>query len=250
MRRAALLPLLLVLTALACNTFFPPRPEVAWDPDPAVVVIELATLGGLLPPTYMDSYIPAARVWGDGRIIWTTFDAPGGRRVLAGQLTAAELQALLQRFVDAGFFGWQAFYQPPYQVYDGGTTILTVQLLTESRKVAEYMDGAPAQFDGLVQVLAEGAGAAGGDFVPERGYLRAYRQTGNSAPPEAVWPDERLGFTLAEAETAGRYIEGAALQFAWAALNRSQFGLIASGGQAFQITLQVPGVTYQEPPAP
>ena len=39
MRRAAIFPLLLVLTALACNTFFPPRPEVVWDPDPATVVI-------------------------------------------------------------------------------------------------------------------------------------------------------------------------------------------------------------------
>lgn len=250
MRRWMALLLALAGATLACNTFFPPRPDVAWDPDPAALVIELYSAGGLVPATFMDNYIPAARVWGDGRIIWTTFPAGGSRRVLIGQLTPDELRALLQQFVEAGFFGWQDFYEPPYQIYDGATTTLTVQLQSTSKSVSEYMEGAPAQFHTLGGQLASGAGAAGTDYVPERGYLRAYPLGAGSEPAQFVWPAERFGFGLAEAAGAGRAVDGEALQFAWTALNQAQFASFASDGQLYTLTLQVPGVSYLEPPAP
>lgn len=246
MRRWLFLPALLALTALACNTFFPPRPAVEWDPDPQTVVIELYTAGGLVPQYFLDNYIPAARVWGDGRIIWVEDQAGGGRRVLAGQLTPDAMRALLQQIVDAGFFGWQDTYEPPYQVYDAGSTVFSVHLRATSKTVSEYFQGAPEKFHELAGVMASGAGAAGAEFTPARGYLRAHPQTTGEAASD--WPDAAAGFTLAEAQ-AGRWVEGAALHAAWAAVNQNPWNTpVRSAGQVYQLTLQVPGVSFLEPP--
>jgi hypothetical protein len=236
----------LLAAALACNTLLPPRPELTWDPSPDSIVLETYVAGGLAPMNYMRNYIPDARVWGDGRILWVETNG-SGRRVLEGRLSEEELRALLQQFSDAGFFGWEAHYAPPYQVYDAGTTVLMVNLLSTRKQVTEYFEGAPARFHELAALLRSGAGVSGADFTPERIYLTAFPISDTQSSVEFFWPDQAAGFALAEA-TAGRYVEGEALLYAWQVVNHGYYSIVESAGRRYQLVVQVPGVSLEEPP--
>jgi hypothetical protein len=238
----------LVLATLACSTFFPPRPTIEWDTSPDAIIVESYTAGGLVPQNFALNQIPDARVWGDGRIVWVEYASGGGRRVLEGHLTPDEMTALLERFVEAGFFGWDDFYQPSYQVFDAGTTTLRVNLLGTQKSVSEYFEGAPPKFAELAAWLAQGAGVSGANFVPTRAYLTALPIT-SAQPPDYNWPDEAAGFTLAEA-ASGRYVEGEALTHAWQIVNQNMYAVVRSGGQTYQLVVQVPGLALVEPPAP
>jgi len=235
-----------LLAALACNTLLPPRPELKWDTSPDAVIIETYVTGGMMPINYQMNSIPEARVWGDGRILWVEWEG-GGRRVLEGRLAEAEMRALLQKISDAGFFGWENFYQPRGRIYDAATTTLTVNLLNTRKSVSEYFSGAPAKFHELTAYLSAGAGATGADFTPVRAYLTALPVGDPSIKADYVWPEERAGFTLAEA-TGGRYVEGEALAFAWQVVNQNLNAVVESGGRRYRLLVQVPGVSLEAPP--
>jgi hypothetical protein len=239
----------LALAALACSTVAPPRPALEWDESPEAVIIEAYSGGGLVPQTWILNNLPVARVYGDGRIVWVEWGGDGKRTVYEGTLTREQMTALLTQFSDAGFFGWDNFYGPVETVYDAGTTTLNVNLLSESKGVSEYFEGAPAKFNDLLNTLSEGAGATGTAFAPATGYLTAFPAGDNSQPSDYRWPDETAGFTLAEA-TGGRTIEGEALALAWEIVNAQYYSLVESGGQQYQLALQIPGLSQVEPPQP
>jgi len=59
------------------NPIFAPKPKVEWDTSPGTIVAQAAhpikhSLVSI-PPEYTRNYIPEARLWGDGRIVWATY---------------------------------------------------------------------------------------------------------------------------------------------------------------------------------
>jgi hypothetical protein len=243
--------LALSLAVLACSTLLPPRPETAWDPDPAAVVLQVTNCCGFVPYEVALNYIPDATLWGDGRIVWVEAGPGGQRRVLEGRLTPDEQRGFLDRIAAAGFFGWESNYGD-YSVTDLASRCLTVTLAATRHQVCEYYRGAPAAFDDLYAAAAQGAGAAGADFVPERGYLSARELEGFEPGTTTVvpWPAEAAGFPLAEAQ-GGRWVEGEALRAAWEAVNANFWGqAVEDAGRYYQLVVQVPGLSQSEPPAP
>ena len=132
------------------NTLLPPRPPVEWDPAADNLVVEASSAGGMLPDF---NYVPAARLWGDGRLVWTSYNSNGGRSVQTRTLTPDEMRALIVRIEDEGFFGWNDQYSPSV-VYDAPITCLRVSLTTTSKSVCEMISGAPAGFAGFSQSWA------------------------------------------------------------------------------------------------
>jgi hypothetical protein len=236
----------LALAALACNTLVPPRPAVEWDPAADSLVVEASSAGGMLPDF---NYVPAARLWGDGRLVWSAFNSNGGRTVQTRMLTPDEMRALIVRIENEGFFGWNDQYSPGV-VYDAPITCLRVSLTTASKSVCEILSGAPAGFDRLFAELGSGVGQAGTDFVPERGFLTVTRRESGPADTATDWPAETMGLSLAEAQ-GGVWIEGPALALAWQAVNAHSLSpLLREGEMVYQAKLLVPGVTLLQPPAP
>jgi hypothetical protein len=237
---------LLALPALACNTLFPPRPPVEWDAAANNVVIQANSGGGML---YDPNPMPFAQLRGDGRFIWV--EAVGsGRRVKVANLTTDQVRQLLQAIVDAGFFGWKDSYSPGV-VYDAPSTCLTVSLSSGSKSVCETVSGAPAKFHDLLSMLGTGAGAAGADFVPERGYLKVTPLGAGPAAggtPAVAWPSQQLGLKL-EDVAEGQWIDGDALRLAWSVVNANPLNpILQEGDTYYQAQLLVSGVTGIEPP--
>ncbi len=241
--RTVLLLSILALLLLGCSAA---EPDIEWDRDPSAVVLQFyspyttAGLSGAYDERY---YVPEVRIWGDGRIVWVTQEG-AGRRIMEGQLTEAQMEALMQRIVDAGFFEWEDSYYTP-----GGHSMspmfLRVNLDGRSQEVQEH-GGAPYAYYDLEALLLDGAGAEGQAYVPTQGYLTVRplaRDSGGGEWPAgtAVTPDE-VG--------EGRYIEGEALAFAWGELNKNPVApvYVSYEGETYVIMVQVPGISYFEPP--
>ncbi len=255
-RSARLLPGLaaaaLFVAGLACNTLAAPRPAVAWDADPEALIVNATFCCGLVPMYVAQNYIPDVQIWGDGRMVWVDQNNAGSRRVLTATLKPDQLTALLQQFVDAGFFGWADNYGD-YSITDGASQCVRVVLASASQQVCEYYSGAPPKFHNLYAAATSGAGATGVDYVPVQGYVIASPQTFQTPPDPATylnWPVDSLGLSLA-GQANGVWLEGEALALAWRVVNGDSWQpLVREGDDYYLLTVLVPGVTQTQPPTP
>jgi len=234
------------LLIVACGANAPESPGVAWDTDPRALIVRFyspyttAGLAGAFDDRY---YVPEVQIWGDGRIIWVTQEG-SGRRILEGQLSREEMTALLGRFVEAGFFTWEDEYYTP-----GGHSMppmhLMVTMADRSKEMSEH-GGAPDAYYELEELLRSGAGVEGHRYVPSRGYLTVEPLSVDLGGSE--W---RHGADVTPDEVGeGTYIEGETLAFAWELINRNPTApvYVSYQGGTYRIMVQVPGVSYFEPP--
>lgn len=240
--------LILVLSLLvaACGAISPVRSDVAWDTDPSALIVRFyspyttAGLAGAFDDRY---YVPEVQIWGDGRIIWVTQEG-SGRRILEGQLSSEEMTVLLERIVEAGFFTWEDEYYTP-----GGHSMppmhLLVNLVDRSKEMSEH-GGAPDAYYELEELLRNGAGVEGHPFVPSRGYLTVEPLSVDLGGPE--WPHD--ADVTPDEVGEGTYIEGQTLAFTWELVNQNPTApvYVSYGGDAYRIMMQVPGVSYFDPP--
>lgn len=227
--------------------------DIRWDTRPEAKIVSVSLCCGLAPPAVKDNYIPAAQIWGDGRMIWTQTEANGQRRVLQGMLSQDQLAGLLKNAAGQGFFDWNELYNSPLSPSDLPTRCVQINLLGQSKKVCEYYKGAPQAFHDLYDQLAQGAGLTGQDYLPAKAYLSAYPIKGPDLAADQqkvpVWDAKAAQVTLAQAAT-GVWIQGPALESAWKLVNASSLNpVFQENGAFYQVTLLVPGVSFVEPPA-
>ena len=176
---------------------------------------------------------------------------------MQGQLSSTQLHDWLQSAADAGFFGWKALYKGNNSPTDLPTRCITISLSSQDKKVCEYFQGAPEAYEKLYDQLSQGLGVAETPFVPQRAYLTAHSfpkpdigaEGASQAGKTPLWNAKAAGISLAKAGD-GVWLEGAALKQAWELVNQNPMAPMAvEDGQNYQITLQVPGISLDAPPA-
>ncbi len=239
------LVILSLLLVVSC-TVLQPTPDLAWNHDPEAVIIEATNGGGLEPIAAVRNRIPDGIVFGDGRIVWTTFD-DGRRQVWQGQLHEDEMMTLLETFADKGFWQLEDFYRPKDEVFDSSTTRLTVNLISENKSVAEYHNGAPSAFDELVGLISSGAGAEGDVYRPEAGYLSVAPINGVYNPSDIPeWESDMVDFRLADAEDG--WVERAVLEQAWTKVNQNYWSpVVVENDLYYELYLEIPELTRRDP---
>jgi len=215
-------------------------PAVDWDRSAQAKVVEATFCCGFVPYLYVLNYVPAAQLWGDGRIVWSYYADDGRRVVMQGALTEVEIKALLDEMAHAGFFRWEERYAD-HQIADASDQCITVYLTGLTKQVCEYVAGAPPAFHLLYQRLADGIGASGEAYVPERAYLTAH-PVSNGVGSHIQWPAD-APFALNEVED-GRWVEGEILQFAWEVVNENLWNTVRQGGSVYQLSVQTPDLVY------
>jgi hypothetical protein len=231
-----------------------PRPDVIWEKDSEVRIVSGTQCCGYTSPLVPLNYIPDVQIWGDGHMIWVENFSDGSRIVWETWLSQKEMQAALQSVVDTGFYGMQDSYKNPL-VADIPEKCLSVNLVDHKKQVCGYYQGAPQEFHDLYAYFADGIGLDGEAYVPKIGYLTSYpfpvETSLNQEDVDYVWDTQSLGLSLSEAVDQGIWIDGASLEFAWEIVNANQGSMVVQDGDLYyQISLQIPTVSWQEPPVP
>jgi hypothetical protein len=244
-RSWSLLVLALVLLA-GCGAR---TPDLSYPAEADHLLIEADTAGGLVPPAYAENHIPAFRLYGDGRVIWTDREGPQ-MSVWQGYLPPEKIQDLLAWMAEEGYFRMKDFYTVENPPTDLPTQCIRVNLEGESKSVCEYFDGAPEAFDQIYGLLTSGAGATdAGPYEPQIGWVTAEPLTWEPGSEVVAWPEVLSPALSAMAD--GAWVDGQTLEFLWR--NRLEQGplmLFEELGDRYQVTLQVPGLMPGAPTPP
>jgi hypothetical protein len=222
----------------------------SWDATADNVVIRVTIFGGLMLEGFARNYIPELQVYGDGRAIWVDNKDNGSRAVLQGQLSDAELAALLERIEASGFYSWEDLYANPL-VADAPEKCIVVKLVDRQKQVCEYVEGAPDAFHSLFDYLALGAGIQGTAYVPEEAYVTSYAigTTDNPVSGMVLSWEPVDGLSMPDLQN-GQWLEGDLLQQLWQMTNAGPGGaVIQEGNTYYKLSVQIPNVSLQEPPA-
>ena len=216
--------------------------EPTWDQNPETLVIQVSyDIGGSAPTAALLNQVFVSQVWGDGRIVWVTWDDDHHRYVWQGQLSEAEMAALLDTIADKGFFRMKEHYAPRENVMDGSTLTIRVYLDSTLTQVSEYDEGAPRGFHELVDLLTSGAGAEGTPYFPQSGQLDAREIEAREGREYPIWDATALGLDLHDA--ARVWVEGDALLTAWEVVNQSSsFPIVVQDGSYFELHLRLPEI--------
>ena len=180
-----------------------PRPEIAYDHDPAALTVEADALdeGGLGTP---GSHVPILRLYGDGFVVYSGEPALPNLGtdaiVMTGHLSEGEVQDILWFIHEAGFFDLEESDQKfPADV---DTAHITVHLADRSHHVQAYApgsEGTPEAFTHVYKRLTEIRPADAIPFEPDWATLHTRPFVGQVSDV-VRWPEE-VGISLADAAT-------------------------------------------------
>jgi len=189
------------------------RPEIAYDHDPAALIVEADALdeGKLATP---ESHVPALRLYGDGFVVYAGEPALANLGtdaiVMTGHLSEEEVQDILWFIHEAGFFDLAESYQR--LPADMDTAHITVNLADRSHHVQVYAPGsesAPEAFTRVYERLTEIRPADATPFEPAWGTCHVRPFVGQVSDV-VRWPEE-MGLNLADAN-AGVPLQGEIFQ--------------------------------------
>ena len=177
------------------------RPEIAYDHDPAVLIVEADTLGQEIPGT-PESHVPALRIYGDGFVVYAGEPALANLGtdaiVMTGHLSEGEVQDLLWFIHGAGFFDLEESDQKlPADVDSAHITVHLADRFHHVQVYAPDSEGTPEAFIRVYEHLTEIRPADATPFEPDWGTLYA-RPFAAQVSDVVRWPEE-MGVSLADA---------------------------------------------------
>jgi hypothetical protein len=180
-----------------------PRPEIAYDHDPAALIVEADTLSVDRPDAAV-SHVPTLHLYGDGFVVYSGEPALPNLGtdaiVMTGHLSEGEVQDILWFIQEAGFFDLEESDQK--LLADVDTAHITVHLADRSHRVQVYApgsEGTPEAFTHVYKRLTEIRPADAIPFEPDWATLHTRPFVGQVSDV-VRWPEE-VGISLADAAT-------------------------------------------------
>lgn len=244
-----LLILVLLFTACDRQEDATPAPEnsggIQWARAADAIVVRLEARRYDLNPVQMANLIPPCTLWGDGHLVWLN-PLPGETQVLEARLDDATIRSFIQFIVGTGFYGWQSNFLYPDN-FNPEIQSIRVSLYENDRTVSRYTADWPV--DGYNTILNRCRALATQPvlYLPAGGWLSAATVEQAENTPTWQWSPETAGFALADL-TEPRWLTGEALVQVWQnTIVQPAYAL--ENNQAYQLTLQVPGLSRESPPA-
>jgi hypothetical protein len=236
------LTLLGAALAVAAIVILLSRDPLAYRQEPDTLVIHAAIRswpGGGMPGQACNQ-IPALRIWGDRRIVFSQIES-GVRQVFVGTLTAKQLSGLLDMLE-----GMDYFDDPPPDSLNEAGTGYSLQVNLKWQQVHSFWAAENEVFNALIAAIEVAELEL---FTPERGLLMVGPYAGMTLDEYPQWPGD-FPFSLAEVGAQGRWIEGDVLAYAWETINRQPAPLtgVEENGTVYAIGLEIEGISLDDPP--
>ncbi len=220
-----------------------------WDRSPDTIILRMDDQANFEPQAYFDNDVPLCTLWGDGRLVWVNL-LSGRSEVLEARLTDDQIRSLIETIIRTGFYDWQNDIVPP-STDNPVLESLTLNLYDSSRTVERYSPWPANGFSTLRQTCAD-LMETRALVQPTGGWMKAYEVESDANAKIIPWP-RTAPFTLEELASSGtpRWIETPWAEFVWTNITR-ELGTVQvrEGGKSYLVSLQVPGISRDAPPAP
>ena len=222
-----------------------------WRRDADSIVVRVDSQLGADDPALMLNNIPPCTLWGDGRLVWTTFNEYGEEVVLEARLDDTQVRQFLEDIIARGFYDWEDELLPPTS-FDLVLESITVSLYDEVSTVRRYSNWPQNGYATILETCRT-LSATPVMVRPESGWISAYEVPFDNEAPNWTWPPS-APFTLKELAESGeaRWLEGSLATQSWQAA-REGYGDMQTqerGGTAYHIAIVVPGYSRDALPPP
>lgn len=214
-----------------------------WDRSPDAIIVRLDSRPNQESPAFLLNSIPPCTLWGDGRVVWSTYNQYGNEEILEARITDdAVIRAFLEDIIERGFYDWEDEIIPPSES-DPIIETVTVSLYGEVRTVKRFsfwpqnayiriLENCQQLSDTPVRVL------------PDAGWVSAYAVARDTSAPNWLWPPD-APFTLEELAASGeeRWLEGPLATEVWLSAREQQGNVqvVERSGKAYHVAIVVPG---------
>lgn len=220
-----------------------------WDRSPETIIFRVDDQINTETPADTANDIPMCTLWGDGRLVWVNV-LSGNTEVLEARVNDDQTRSFIETVIRTGFYDWEDNIIPP----DSDIHVLesiTLNLYESSRTVQSYSGWSANGFEALREACA-GLSEARALVVPTGGWMSAYEVEIESNAKVIPWP-RSAPFSLAELAASGtpRWIETPWAEFVWTNVTREGGNVqVREDDKAYVVSLQVPGISRDAPPAP
>lgn len=222
-----------------------------WPRSPDTIVVRLDARNEAGNPVQVLNAIPPCTLWGDGRVVWVTWDEYGAQQVLEGRASDAAIRAFLEYVIGQGFYNWEDDLAPA----DPATALtetITVNLYGEVRTVRRYNSWPDGAYEAILERCAQ-LSTTPVLVLPWGGWLSAVEVARNDTLPRWYWPSD-LPFTPADLVANGeaRWLRGEYIDEIWAIVRDPASGaqVIGPDERAYHLALAVPGISRDAAPPP
>jgi hypothetical protein len=219
-----------------------------WDRSPDAIVFRMDDQPNLESPAYIANDIPLCTLWGDGRLVWVN-PLINQTEVLEARLSEDQIRTLIETVIRTGFYDWQNDLVPP-GIDNPVIESITLNLYDSTRTVERYSNWPVNGFAGLLDSCRD-LSEQRARVEPGGGWMNAYEVPLDGSAKTVIWPRTApLNLSDLAASGAPQWVEGPWAAFVWQVTRESGQLQVREEGRAYEISLQVPRISRDAPPAP
>lgn len=232
-----------------------PAPAVIqWDRNPLAVVFRAQIVGGDQTVTDVNNTIPDCTIYGDGRLVYPQRNPDGNTEIIFDMLSDGRIEGFVNELtINQRIFTFAEGY--PQQAPQSITPVYEQLVLSVSgeRHVTDVFANWPAAYYADVLQKCRELALTPRLFAPTGAWISTEPVPIDMMKPQILWDSNAAGFSFTglAADGSKRWIEGGVVLYLWDQVVtpaiRVQF---IDNEQAFDISMQVPGVMLDAPAAP
>lgn len=253
MIKRALLLVLLLLTACSGDDKTDDNTQnnlrrFDWDRAATSILFQIDEVATTDTEAVIKNTIPPCTIWGDGRLVWTNY-VQGTNEVLESRLSEEQVRSFIEYVIGNGFYGWEDAIVPPAD-FNPIRQTMTLNLYGEQRTVERYGDWDENRYEIILTQCKELAEARA-LVVAEGGWIRAYVAERDDAGIQTPW-HRSAPAVLADLAAQGTalWVEGYWAADIWQITRTVRAVQFMEGGNAYWVSIEVPGISRAAPPAP
>lgn len=252
-KRALLLVLLLVTACSGDNKNTDNSDENSlrsfdWDRSPTSILFQIDEVATANTEAMIKNTIPQCTIWGDGRLVWTNY-VEAANEVLESRLSDEQIRSFVEFVIGNGFYSWEDSIVPPAD-FEPVRQTMTLNLYGEQRTVERYGDWDENRYV-LILERCRTLADARALVVAQGGWIRAYAVERDDSAIQTPW-QRNAPIGLAELAEQGTptWVEGYWAATIWELTRSIQSVQFIEYGNAYLISIEVPGISRAAPPAP
>lgn len=219
-----------------------------WDHSPDAILLRFDQIPEGETEAYVTNSVPLCTIWGDGHLVWVNF-VGSDAEVLEARLTDDQIRDFVEDIIGFGFYSWEDDVIPPL-ADNVALQSLVLNLFDNPKTVERYGDWPNNSFEQLI-TQCRGLSSTPALVVPNGGWVRAYPIEFDSQAIWQEWPrNAPVKMVDVAASDTPTWVEGAWAAELWGYTRTISLVQVTEMGDAFEISMQVPGISRTAPPPP